>query len=287
MAGLALKARAKVNLGLRVLSLRPDGYHEVETLLAPIVEADDVAVEVRGASGVTLEVQGADLGPAESNLAVLAARAYLARAGVEAGVYIRLVKHLPVGAGLGGGSADAAAVLRALAQLRPAGVDLHALARNLGADVPGALLGRPAIARGIGHDLTPVELPERWLVAAWPGEVVAAGQAYRWWDEDGASAAPPAARVAEDLARGREPDLANDLQGPVTRRVAAVGRALERLAEFGLIPAMSGSGAAVYALTGGREAAVKVRDRLAHSEPTWWVRATRLSAADAQTLSRP
>jgi 4-diphosphocytidyl-2-C-methyl-D-erythritol kinase len=280
MAGIALKARAKVNLGLRVLGLRPDGYHEVETLLAPIAEADEVAVEIRGESGVALEVRGPDLGPAESNLAVLASRAYLAQAGVEAGVRIRLVKRLPVGAGLGGGSADAAAVLRAMAQLRPAGVDLHSLARNLGADVPGALLGRPAIARGIGHDLTPVELPERWLVVAWPGEVVAAAQAYRWWDADGASEAPPAAWVAEDLAQARKPDLTNDLQAPVARRVAAVGRALERLAESGLTPAMSGSGAAVYALTSGQEEAVTVRDRLAWSEPTWWVRATRLAPAN-------
>jgi 4-diphosphocytidyl-2-C-methyl-D-erythritol kinase len=282
VAGVALRARAKVNLGLRVLGLRPDGYHEIETLLAPIVEADEVTVEIGGGSGVMLEVRGGDLGPAESNLAVLASRAYLAEAGVEAGVRIRLVKHIPVGAGLGGGSADAAAVLRALAQLRPAGVDLHTLARTLGADVPGALLGRPAIARGLGHDLTPVPLPERWLVVTWPGEVVATVQAYRWWDEDGASEAPPAARVAEDLAQGRKPDLGNDLQAPVARRVAAVGRALERLAELGLTPAMSGSGAAVYALTGSREEAVTVRDRLARSEPAWWVRATRLVPAGAQ-----
>jgi 4-diphosphocytidyl-2-C-methyl-D-erythritol kinase len=276
VARVTLKARAKVNLGLRVLGLRPDGFHEIESLIAPTAEADDVAVEVTTGPGVTLEVLGPPPGPPEANLAVRAARAYLEHAGLTSGVRIRLTKRLPVGAGLGGGSADGAAVLRAMAGLLPADVDLGALARELGADVSGALLGRPAIARGIGHELTPVELPVRWLVIAWPGESVATAEAFRWWDEDGASRALPAQDVARALAEGGPADLTNDLQAPVVRRVAAVARALARVSALGLHPWMSGSGSAVYALTGGRTEAEAARERLFAAEPEWWVRATRL-----------
>lgn len=272
-----MRARGKINLGLRVLGLRPDGYHQVETLIAPIGEADELTVELRGAPGVTLTLRGPDLGPVESNLAALAARAYLAQADLGVGVHIDLVKHLPVGAGLGGGSADAAAALRALANLVPAGIDLFSLASGLGADVPAALLDRPAIARGLGHDLTPVDLPERWLVLVWPAVRVSTAEAYAWWDLEGTSSAPSALSVVEALVQGREPDLANDLQAPVARRVAAVTRALERLAGLGLRPAMSGSGSAVYALASGREEASAACGQIAESEPAWWIRATRLA----------
>ena len=112
-----LVAPAKVNLFLRVLDRRPDGFHEIETLFQAIDLYDEVEVALTD-SGVTLEVAGADLGPTEENLAYRAARAMLAETGPSHGVHVRLEKHIPAGAGLGGGSSDAAAVLKAAQEMR-------------------------------------------------------------------------------------------------------------------------------------------------------------------------
>ncbi|HWG85420.1 MAG TPA: 4-(cytidine 5'-diphospho)-2-C-methyl-D-erythritol kinase, partial [Deinococcales bacterium] len=140
-------APAKVNLGLAVLGRREDGYHEIESLMATLDVGDDIEA-MAAASGVELAVEGADLPAGPDNLAYRAAERYLAAAGHPGGVSLRLVKRLPVAAGLGGGSSDAAAVLRALGRLYPAGVDLLAVAAGLGADVPFLVRGGAAVASG-------------------------------------------------------------------------------------------------------------------------------------------
>ena len=152
-------APAKLNLGLRIVGRRPDGYHELESVFAPIDLADELAIEIeehsRGPAEVELELAGADpeVPGGASNLAARAAREFLAAAGLRARVRIALAKRIPAAAGLGGGSSDAGAVLRALAGRWPAALRrdaLAALALGLGADVPFFLDPRTALVGGIG-----------------------------------------------------------------------------------------------------------------------------------------
>jgi 4-diphosphocytidyl-2-C-methyl-D-erythritol kinase len=138
----SLEAPGKVNLVLRVLGRRSDGYHEIATLFQAIDLCDNVRVSVDpDASGVDLALEGPDLGPLEENLAYRAAERFCDRYGVEAGVRIELLKRIPAGGGLGGGSSDAAAVLRLLSALTGHGEGLQALAADLGSDVPFFVAG--------------------------------------------------------------------------------------------------------------------------------------------------
>lgn len=181
-------APAKLTLTLRVLGLLPDGHHALEALTVPLAEpADEVMVEVRDAPGVELLVEPAGSAPADdTNLAARAAVAVLTHAGA-AGARIGLHKSIPMGAGLGGGSADAGAVLRVLGRtLRVADADLHEIAAALGADVAFCFGGRPAWMRGRGDDLEPVVLPAAVpVVVATPAFGCSTPEVYRAWDELG------------------------------------------------------------------------------------------------------
>ena len=177
-------AFAKVNLGLKVLDRRPDGYHNVRTLLQAIDLADEVCVTLGTESrpSVALECDRKDL-EHEANLAWLAADRLLRRLRLTASVRIRLRKRIPVGAGLGGGSSDAGAVLRALADLLaepPGHRDLLKVASDLGSDVPYFLVGGTAVATGRGTEVSALpDLPEAPLVVALPGIEVSTANAYR------------------------------------------------------------------------------------------------------------
>ena len=171
--GIAVEAPAKINLFLHVTGRRPDGYHLLESLVAFAGVHD--RIEVRAGEGLTLEIEGpfaAALDAGGENLAVKAARALAAEAGIPPDARIRLHKALPVAAGIGGGSADAAAALRALSKLWRVSVPaerLGALALALGADVPVCLSGRPGIVRGIGERIAPAPvLPEAPMVLVNP-----------------------------------------------------------------------------------------------------------------------
>ncbi|MDH3207399.1 MAG: 4-(cytidine 5'-diphospho)-2-C-methyl-D-erythritol kinase, partial [Gemmatimonadota bacterium] len=152
-------APAKINLALRVGRERPDGYHDIDTLFQAIDLSDDVEVELCG-DDVTLEVEGADLGPIEQNLAFRAASRFLEEVAPGRGAAVRLLKKIPHGAGLGGGSSDAAAVLRCLTQLTgglPA-ARLRGIGAELGSDVP-FFLGDSPLARGRGRGEVLESLP--------------------------------------------------------------------------------------------------------------------------------
>ena len=158
MPGLVLPAPAKINLVLEILGRRDDGFHALETVFQTLELADEVAVEVRPGDGIGLVVEGADLPAGPENLAWRAAAAYTARHPIGR-VAIHLRKRVPHGAGLGGGSSDAAAVLRALARLDPdplPATDLAVIALALGSDVPFFLVGGTAHALGRGEELTPL-----------------------------------------------------------------------------------------------------------------------------------
>ena len=182
MGPLVLGAPAKVNLFLRVLGRRADGFHEVRTLLQAIDLHDEVRVEL-GGEGIDLSVVGQEPCVPRENLAWIAAERFAAATGLEAGVRVRLEKRIPAGAGLGGGSSDAGAVLRALCRLT--GVEerdpaVTGIARGLGSDVPFFLCGSPlALATGRGDALEPLApLPEAHLVVCLPPVHVSTASAY-------------------------------------------------------------------------------------------------------------
>jgi 4-diphosphocytidyl-2-C-methyl-D-erythritol kinase len=164
-------APAKLNLFLHITGRRPDGYHELQTLFQLIDLCDSVAVTVRD-DGRIERPQGPAEVPPESDLVVRAARALQAASGTRLGATLRVLKRIPMGGGLGGGSSDAASTLLALNTLWGCGLDGDELARlglPLGADVPVFVRGFSAWAEGVGERLTPVTLPERWYVVIHPG----------------------------------------------------------------------------------------------------------------------
>lgn len=159
-SALRVSVPAKVNLWLEVLRKRDDGYHELSSLMVPVGIRDHLEVTVRRGTGIDLTCDHAELPMDERNLAWRAARLFLEAAGVKVGVGIHLRKNIPVGAGMGGGSADAAGVLLGLNRLLPGFLSmdrLHELALALGADVPFFLRGKPALATGIGERLERVD----------------------------------------------------------------------------------------------------------------------------------
>lgn len=178
---ITLRAPAKVNLGLRVLGRRPDGYHDIVSLMVPVGLFDVVRIEL-APGGIQLSCPDSDLPTDQGNLVHRAAELILDECGSDAGVRLELAKHIPVGAGLGGGSSDAAATLQGLNELmgRPlANRDLQRLAVRLGADVAFFLLGCAAVAEGIGDRLTAVAVvPEVWTLLVYPGFQVSTRWAY-------------------------------------------------------------------------------------------------------------
>jgi len=280
---LTVTAPGKVNLGLRVAARRVDGFQELDTIFATISLHDDVTVAL-GGEGVHGNVEDARAikteealpGMTEGNLAWRAADAWL-RAAREAanegdapiptGVRIDLVKRIPIAAGLGGGSSDAAAVLRALDALQPGRVDVMRVARELGSDVPFFVAGYPsARGRGRGERLTPVELPSRWLVLHNPGISVPVREAYASL----AAFGPPLDHEAmQDAWRsGASLRLRNDLQPGVTGAYPEVRDALNALREVGLeAPTLSGSGATCFGVAPSEDAAHDAAGRLMAMRP--------------------
>ncbi len=182
MNDLVVASPAKINLFLEIIGRRPDGFHEIETIMQLVDLCDEVHLR-RRRDGIRLQVSGADLPEGRGNLAYRAAALALEEAGVPHGVEIRLVKRIPVAGGLGGGSSNAAAVLFGVSRLYGCGWPpeiLQRMAGALGSDVPFFLGGGAAVARGRGDLLTPLPpWPRRWLVLANPGIPISTAWAYR------------------------------------------------------------------------------------------------------------
>lgn len=271
---LTLKAHAKINLGLSVLGRRADGFHEVDTLLVRLALHDTLTLEPVS-EGVRLVVVGPDLGiPPEQNLAFRAAKLYLAETGEGHGVAIELTKHIPAAAGLGGGSSDAGAVMRGLAQLYPAEVDLLGLASQLGSDVPFFAADMPAAhASGRGEILEPVDLPEFPLVLVNPGIAVSAKDAYM--NLQGVTPPLELETLLRRLERGEDPGYFNALEAGVVGLEPRVGEVLEALRAAALAGVrMSGSGSTCFGLAQSQREAQLVAATLTEAYPEWWVHAT-------------
>jgi 4-diphosphocytidyl-2-C-methyl-D-erythritol kinase len=263
------RAPAKINLGLHVLRRRPDGDHDVETVLHRIDWADTVTVEP--AETLSMTCSDPALPTDETNLCLRAAHALKEAYDVDAGAELHLEKRVPYGAGLGGGSSDAAATLRLLTRLWGLDADpdrLHALAAALGADVPFFLLDAPAaLATGRGDKLTvleadgqPYRLPYPVLVVAPPIEV-ATPDAYAAVTPNDAGRPPLPDLVRRgDLGHWRE-RLVNDFEDPITAAHPAVAAARDWLRDQGAdYVSLTGSGGAVYGVFGERAAAERARE---------------------------
>lgn len=251
-------AHAKVNLFLRILARESTGWHQIETAFALLELADELEVRrTAPGRGVTLEVDGPDLGPVEDNLAVRAARVVVDATGNTFGVAIRLTKRIPVRAGLGGGSADAAAALHAVNALAGNAVPRHELlhfAAKLGADVAFCASGAPlALAWGRGERLFRLPPPPVTpVLLAIPPVQIATPDAYGWWDQMNPSPAArgPVALDAESFATwGSIGRLGgNDFEAPVFGKHPELRALYERLAGTGPIwVRLCGSGSAVAA----------------------------------------
>lgn len=250
-------AHAKVNLFLRILARDTSGYHQIETAFALLDLADELEAR-RTESGVTLDVEGPDVGPMDENLAVRAARAVLDATAGRFGVALRLTKRIPVRAGLGGGSSDAAAALHAVNALAGNAVPRHELlhlAARLGADVAFCASGAPlALAWGRGERLFRIPAPPAApALVAVPAVTVATPDAYRWWDEANAQPAPrgPVALDLDALATwGSIGRLGgNDFESPVFGKHPELRALYERVAGTGPVwVRLCGSGSAVAAV---------------------------------------
>ena len=269
-------APAKINLALHVRARRADGYHELETLFAFVEDGDTVTL---APGPLSLSITGpfaAGLSGEGNNLVLRAARAFAAEYGLSEEGSLTLAKHLPVASGIGGGSADAAAALRALARLHDIPTDdtrLFHLAAALGSDIPACLLGRTALGRGRGEHLAPLNGPVGTpVLLVNPGVAVSTAAVFKAWDgvDRGAMAEGDALAVA--LA-GR-----NDLEPPALALQPVIADVLARLSVGNpILVRMSGSGATCFALyeTAGRRAAAAERIRTA--QPGWWCLETRLA----------
>jgi 4-diphosphocytidyl-2-C-methyl-D-erythritol kinase len=262
---IGVSAPAKINLWLRIGPVRPSGYHDLDTLFCALELADSVTLRP-GESGTGLRLQVAhaaplaappDLGPASANLAVRAAAAFIEAAGIEPDFQIDLVKRIPAGAGLGGGSSDAAAVLRALEQLRPgvvASAETMRIAGGLGSDVPFFLAGRTlAHGRGRGTRLVAAApLPARTVLIVLPPFGIATARAYAWLDDDRAQGLlgasdlggnPTHAGSWDDVARR----AVNDFEPVIFRRYPELERARDLLTRNRAAPALlAGSGSTLF-----------------------------------------
>jgi 4-diphosphocytidyl-2-C-methyl-D-erythritol kinase len=278
-------ARAKVNLCLHVTGRRPDGYHLLDSLVVFPELGDEVRAEP--AAGLSLACEGPRAGEIDAgpgNL-VWQAAAAMAAAAPGRGAALTLVKRLPVAAGIGGGSADAAATILALEALWDVRLPPDrraALALRLGADLPVCLGGRPARMQGIGDALTSApKLPDFWLVLVNPGVALPTREVFRRLGSFGAAAEPPPEGFADvaGLARWLAGQR-NDLEAPARSLCPEVSSVLAALqAEPGIrLARMSGSGPTCFGLAEAAGAAEAAAAAIGARHPGWWVAAAPVQA---------
>jgi len=276
-----IRAPAKINLSLRVVGRRADGYHLLDTIMVPVSLYDEL--EIRKLRRTTkskklalpeikVTCQHPSVPAGENNLAYRAARLLLARAKSDQSIEIRIRKRIPVGAGLGGGSTDAAATLvglNRLLKLRLSDAQLERLALRLGADVPFFIRARPARARGIGERLSPLgRLIRLWIVIVYPGFAVSTAWVYgnlpRKLTKDGLNTSIANSSTAFDNLATL---LVNDLESVTLKRYRKIGSIKQNLLRLGAAGSlMSGSGSSVFGLFRSKRKAEEAFRRLRQEE---------------------
>jgi 4-diphosphocytidyl-2-C-methyl-D-erythritol kinase len=260
-------APAKLNLFLHITARRPDGYHELQTLFALIDRCDRIGLKLRSDGAIERHAGLANVAP-EQDLAMRAARLLQRHTGVSLGAEISVIKHIPVGGGLGGGSSDAATVLLALNALWRTGLGLAELAQlglTLGADVPVFVHGDSAWGEGLGERLSPVTLPPRWFLVLHPGIAVSTAEVFQAPELTRNSpiitirafSAGQTCNVCEPVVRARYPEVAEALEW-LGAQIDARGAAISAR--------MSGTGACLFA---GFER-VQDAERIAARVPDRW-----------------
>jgi 4-diphosphocytidyl-2-C-methyl-D-erythritol kinase len=272
-------APAKLNLFLHVTGQRPDGYHCLQTLFQLIDLCDTIEIELRS-DGQLERASGSAGVPAEADLSLRAARALKQATGCPGGATLRVRKRIPLGAGLGGGSSDAATTLLALNQLWGCGLslsELAALGLPLGADVPVFVQGSSAWAEGVGEILTPVTLPERWYVLIHPGVHVSTRELFQSPELTRNS---PLITIRAFFESGGR----NDFEPVVRKRCPEVAEALDWLGQFA--PAhLTGTGSCVFA---AYEQAAQAERLAARVPDRWQSYVTRgLTGSPAHELLQP
>jgi 4-diphosphocytidyl-2-C-methyl-D-erythritol kinase len=275
MTAVSVRAHAKINLDLRVLGMRPDGFHELRTVFQAISLHDTITCIPRPGP-FALDCASTVVPLDRTNLIWRAAEALwraVRRTGPVRDTAIRLDKRIPVQAGLGGGSADAAATLVALVRAWQIPVRLTQLtdvAATLGADVPFFLAGGTALGLGRGDEIYPlVDMPRHWIVLLVPGFGVSSGDAYRWYDEERVPGRGHAAREAQYVPGpwpSRAAQMINDLEDPIARHHPEIDQMKAALRHVGaLAAAMTGSGSAVFGLFQKQRDATAAGKRLSGS----------------------
>lgn len=282
MSSLTLPAFAKINLDLRILGSRPDGYHDLRTIFQSLALSDQVTfTKRRGPLVVTCDAPQI---PTDRRNLVWKAASLLNRVGARRrseprDVVIHLRKRIPVEAGLGGGSANAAVTLLALSRLWDLDIDAATLSRigaRLGADVPFFLVGGTALGLGRGDDIYPLaDLPTVHVVVLRPTFGVSTVDAYNWFEQESRrSRREPAHRSIPAGWPAWASTLRNDLEGPVMRHHPTLARIRQSLVDAGArVAAMSGSGSAIFGLFERAEAARRTANDLAR--PGWTAVVTR------------
>lgn len=251
------KAPAKINLTLDILDKRPDGYHEVEMIMTMVDLADRLELEALERDTIIISSPAGYIPLDEKNHAFQAAKLIKERYGVKQGVYIHIDKQIPVSAGLGGGSSDAAAALRGLNRLWGLNIEdeeLQRLGAEIGSDVPFCVTGGTALARGRGEQLEPLPSPPScWVILAKPSVSVSTAEIYRQYDLSANEQQPKSAQMAQAIQNGDYQavchSLGNMLEQVTLRMYPEVERikaCMERLGADGV--QMSGSGPTVFGL---------------------------------------
>jgi 4-diphosphocytidyl-2-C-methyl-D-erythritol kinase len=266
---LRIKAPAKINIRLKVVGKRPDGYHELVSIMTPVEIFDVLNLTVTPGGLLKIDCEGRDIPADESNLAYRAARDFMSITGIDDGVSISLTKNIPVAAGLGGGSSDAAAVLLGLNEMYSYPLPdetLHGLALKLGADVPFFLKAVPSLATGIGEMLEPISnWPETWYVIITPPILVSTAWVY------GNLKLELTSGEYDYIVKTLKNDtftvsmlLENDLEKVTTVSFPIINTLKKLLVDAGAEGAiMSGSGPSVFGVFASREKAETARDILA------------------------
>ncbi len=282
MNSIKLLSPAKVNLTLRVLGQRPDGYHEISTIMQPVDLFDEISIETGGNEGIEIDSSGIEIPAGKDNLAWKAADMFLQECGINTGVKIFIRKNIPAGAGLGGGSSNAAAVLTGLNKISSALTEekLLSIAPRLGADVPFFIRSVTALAEGIGEKITVLkDFPLFSYVILCPPLHVSTGDVYMKWDEMHKTGAeedlPGRGGIADEIERFKqekgELPLSNDLEIPAMELHPEIKAFKEILASLGAKDIlMTGSGSAVFAAFRNEREALAIYEYLKTS-PTFRV----------------
>ena len=280
MSAITLLSPAKINLTLEILGVRPDGYHELRSIVQPVDLFDEVSIEADEGGGITLESSGAEIPEGSDNLAWKAAELYLTESGLSLGIKIFIKKRIPPGSGLGGGSGNAAAVLVGLNKLTNSLTEekLLDIASVIGSDVPLFIRSQTCVAEGKGERITILrDFPLLHYLLLCPKLHASTEEVYRKWDELNPDRAAEGISVASEdvqetvslFKESDKPPLRNDLEEAAMELYPEIGSYKKILSSMGAESVMmTGSGSSVYALYRNEDEAVEAYDYLKTS-PTF------------------